>query len=337
MREKTPLISIIVPVYNAAQYIQECILSIVAQNYKNLEIIIVDDGSTDKSLQIAQNIAQRHQNTTRVYHIANSGVSAARNFGIEHSRGDYVFFVDADDYLDKDCISYYYELLYHNQADIAIVPQPNKFHELSPKNTKKAYVKSTACVSGNTAIEKMLYYKIVISSWGKLFSKKIIDKYHIRFNEKLAYGEGFLFAIQCLHHTKKVAIGHSPVYNYRLSNSNSVMTNYKERLTKDSIASQKLIQKELASHQQEFQSALNYAYWHTCFDCLNTIIGAKAVKSNRETFQMLRKEVQQGAIAGLRSPISKTEKLKSALYLIAPTTTAKAINRFRKRKFTANS
>ena len=334
IKEKAPLISVIVPVYNTAQYIEECLLSIVAQDYKNLEIIVVDDGSTDNSLQIVQDIANNHQNILRVYHINNSGVSAARNFGIEQSHGEYLFFVDADDYLDRDCISYHYELLCHNQADIAVVPRPNKFHESNSNDAKKIFDSSIKCISGKDAVKEMLNYKIVISSWGKLFSKGIIDNFHIRFNEKLAYGEGFLFTIQCFHHAKKVAIGYKPVYNYRLSNSNSVMTNYKKRLVEDSLTSQCLIQKELANDKQEFQLALNYAYWHTCFDCLNTIIGAKASKVDRETLKQLRRETRQGTIAGLRSPVSKSEKLKSILYFISPTVTARFINHFRKRKFT---
>ncbi len=337
MKKKLPLVSVIVPVYNTEQYIRDCILSIVKQDYENLEIIIVDDGSTDSSFQIMQNLEQEYQEILHVYHINNSGVSAARNFGIEHSHGEYIFFVDADDYLDKDCISYYYKLIHHNQADVSIVPQPNKFHESGSENAKKAYNHSTKCISGKDATKEMLYYKIVISSWGKLFSRALIDKFQIRFNEKLVYGEGFLFTIQYFYHAKKVAIGYKPVYNYRLSNSNSVMTNYKKRLVEDSIASQKLIRRELANNKQEFQTALDYAYWHTCFDCLNTIIGAKASKIDPNTFNMLRKEVQRKAIVGLNSPISKSEKLKSMLYLIAPTTTARTINIFRKRKFTAHN
>ena len=336
MKKGIPLISVIVPLYNTEKYIRQCLLSIINQDYGNIEIVVINDGSTDNSLQIVQELANNYHDSLHVYTTQNSGVSAARNLGIKMSHGEYILFVDADDYLDKDCISYCYDLILNNQSDMAIIPMPNKFHESSSKIVKKSYSFPTDVISGEESISRMLYYKIVISSWGKLFSKKIINKHKLSFNTKLAYGEGFLFTIQYLNRIKKVAIGYKPVYNYRLSNSGSAMTNYKTRLVKDSLASQKLIQAELINHKNNLQHALNYAYWHTCFDCFNTIIGAKAYTTDAKLFLHLRKEVQRNALIGLHCPISKKEKIKSILYFIAPVTTAKCINYFRKRKFTIN-
>lgn len=99
--------SIIIPVYNCETFIEDCIKSILKQEYNNFEIIVVDDGSTDKSLIICQKIAT-NDNRIHIYHKSNGGVSSARNKGLEHISGDYVLFVDADDMLNSNCLQNYY-------------------------------------------------------------------------------------------------------------------------------------------------------------------------------------------------------------------------------------
>ena len=98
--QKTPLISLIVPFYNGEMYLKDCIKSIIEQDYQNIELILVDDGSSDNSKNIADRFAKNDKRIS-VYHQNNSGVSTARNVGIEKSRGEYIGFIDADDYIDK--------------------------------------------------------------------------------------------------------------------------------------------------------------------------------------------------------------------------------------------
>lgn len=109
-REKmNPKVSIIVPVYNTGQYLSRCLESIVNQTYKNLQIIVVDDGSTDESVEIAKEFARSHSNI-EIYHQQNSGVSAARNKGLQYVKGVYVFFVDSDDFILPDYIKNFVEI-----------------------------------------------------------------------------------------------------------------------------------------------------------------------------------------------------------------------------------
>ena len=98
------LISVIVPVYNVEEYVEKCVLSIINQTYKNLEIILVDDGSTDNSGKICDEIAIK-DNRIKVIHKKNGGLSDARNVGIDIAKGDYLGFVDSDDYIDPDMYS----------------------------------------------------------------------------------------------------------------------------------------------------------------------------------------------------------------------------------------
>ena len=123
-----PLITIIVPVYNGEKYIDQCINSILNQEYKNIELILVNDGSKDNSKLILDNWAKR-ESKIKVIHQENSGVSVARNKGIEMAQGSYITFVDVDDYVAKDYISYYYNLIKEYDAQIALTPMPQKFKD----------------------------------------------------------------------------------------------------------------------------------------------------------------------------------------------------------------
>lgn len=117
--EKNPLITVIVPVYNVEKYIDKCITSIICQDYTNLEIILVDDGATDLSGQICDNYA-KDDNRIKVIHKTNGGLSDARNVAIDIMTGEYVVFIDSDDYIEKNYISYLYYLIIKYKAQISI-------------------------------------------------------------------------------------------------------------------------------------------------------------------------------------------------------------------------
>ena len=119
MAESNPLISVIIPVYNVAKYVRRCIESVERQTYQSLEVILVDDGSTDDSGKICDELEDEFDNIT-VFHTANSGLSAARNFGMNHISGDYVVFVDSDDAIGMWHIAHLYETLKNYNTHIAV-------------------------------------------------------------------------------------------------------------------------------------------------------------------------------------------------------------------------
>ena len=112
------LISIIVPVYNVEKYLKKCVDSIVNQTYKNLEIILVDDGATDNSGKICDELVEL-DNRIKVYHKKNGGLSDARNYGVERATGDYIGFVDSDDYIDAEMYEKLYEAIKKENVDVA--------------------------------------------------------------------------------------------------------------------------------------------------------------------------------------------------------------------------
>ena len=114
-----PLISVIVPVYNVEDYLSKCVASILAQSYKNLQVILVDDGSTDRCPEICDDIAKR-ESRVQTIHKKNGGLSSARNAGIDAANGDFLAFVDSDDYIAPDMYEYLYRNMAETESDISI-------------------------------------------------------------------------------------------------------------------------------------------------------------------------------------------------------------------------
>lgn len=328
---KKILVSIIVPAYNAEKYIEDCLKSIIEQTYSDIEVVVVDDGSTDSTCDKVLKISE-DDDRIKYFSKKNSGVSSARNLGIDKSKGDYLFFVDADDSLEKDCIEYYISLSDQGRADSVITPQPNKFTKEPGVHPEERLVRDSEIITGREALIRMLYYRIVISSWGKMFKKSLVVKNKIRFNENLYYGEGFSFSIECFQAAEKVNVGYKKVYNYRVDNPTSAMTKYKRRLVDDSIKAQDYIASTVKEKDSEINDALEYARWHTECDCLNTIIGSGA--DEHELRKKLSEDISRKSFSNVSKPIPVKDKIKSILFAISPVITSRTINKLRKRSFT---
>lgn len=206
------LISVIVPVYNAEQYLTECINSILNQTYTNLEIILVDDGSTDRSGEICD-IYKEKDSRVRVYHKKNEGVSTARNLGLKHCSGKYITFVDSDDYVSR----YYLEKLYQNlrkyQVGISICNSMMFDNEKKQKKTCK--LKSGVIKCGSQL--NYCRYKFLCTPWGKLFIKNLLD--NICFDPDLFIGEDAFFVAQILKNSKTIYFDSQTLYMYRINGS----------------------------------------------------------------------------------------------------------------------
>ena len=167
-----PLISIIVPIYNAEIYLDKCIKSILNQSYDNFELILVNDGSADNSANI---VKKYMENDKRIIYLnqKQSGVSAARNNGINNAHGDFITFIDADDMIEKDYLEYLLSLFSNRNIDVTLSTFPFKIKNDSKKN-KQIMDDKVNEMSGIDATKEMLLYKIVISSWNKMFKTELI-------------------------------------------------------------------------------------------------------------------------------------------------------------------
>ncbi|HGN1247645.1 MULTISPECIES: glycosyltransferase family 2 protein [Providencia] len=220
--KNTKLVSIIVPMYNVEAFIGKCIYSIIGQTYKNIEIILIDDGSPDKSGSIAEEISLTDQRI-KVIHTKNRGVSHARNLGIEQSKGEYLVFVDGDDYLSSDYVEYMMSLAINTGAEFTM----SKNCQLFPNSQiySDELIDNVEVWSPEKAASELLYPgKIEIGCWNKLFLKAFIINNNITFPEKLYMGEGLNFIVTAAQKANKVCVGSKKVYNYRKDNQQSATT-----------------------------------------------------------------------------------------------------------------
>ena len=212
-------VSIIVPVYNVEEYLEKCLLSICNQTYINLEIIIVDDGTKDSSGEIADKISAKDDRVI-VVHKANGGVSSARNVGIKKATGDYIVFVDSDDYLEKDYVEYYVSIIEETNADV--ICGLNHFSVWNPKVNNDNSFYSLDNIS---AMVDIYTEKINVAVWNKMYSRDLIIRENIIFDENIWYGEGMLFNIELLQKAKNIVVANKKVY-HQTFNPHSAMRDF---------------------------------------------------------------------------------------------------------------
>lgn len=229
--KKGKLVSIIVPVYNASLHLRFCLDSIRHQSYEQLEVLLVDDGSTDDSGIMCDAYAQLDSRFI-VWHTPNGGAAKARNFALEHLSGEYVAFVDADDLLHPEAIRYMVELMQKHDIDCVQV-QMLRFHE--EENLRYADQ-----LDGNTHIHSLnraFLYETGSGPCGKLFKSDIINKNHIRFKEGVMLGEDLFFSLSYALHCQSGLFSKTQLYYYRQGTGvTSITPTAAERFTVDDMA-----------------------------------------------------------------------------------------------------
>lgn len=201
-------VSVIVPVYNAERFIEVGINSVLNQTYKNIELLLIDDGSKDSSLSILKKYEKKHKDIIKVFHKKNSGVGDTRNYGIEKSSGDYITFMDADDYLDENYIEIMMKTIDDNDILVSGYNQVNEQHDLIFSRLLKP-------------VSDAKFRQMVI--WAKLYKKKLIIANNIKFND-LKIGEDISFSMDNYIATNKVKCIRYAGYN-NVSNDYSVTKN----------------------------------------------------------------------------------------------------------------
>lgn len=217
-----PLISVIVPVYNVQQYLEKCVDSLRGQSFKNIEIILINDGSTDGSGALCDALAEK-DTRIRVLHQKNQGVSETRNNGIRCANGEYIVFVDSDDTVDDQYVQTLYQEIAEQDFDFVICG----YRMCYPKHSKDVHVESDLCVCGVSQNEKTITQiynqKLLNSPWNKIYKKKLISQY---FDSSLAMGEDLVFNLQYLKSVKKMKVISKVLYHY-IIRTNSAVTTYK--------------------------------------------------------------------------------------------------------------
>ncbi|MFR6295465.1 glycosyltransferase [Bacillus bombysepticus] len=244
-----PLISIIVPTYNVEKYIRTCIESILAQTYRNVEVIIVNDGSTDQSLAVISDLICSHHNV-KVINQKNQGLSVARNTGIDVATGKYITFVDADDKIMPGFVSSLYQIADKTGADIV----RGSFRDFNG-NIPKAWVPDfnvpTNC--GTIVLDQFLSSNISFAVWSSIYRLDFINSNHIRFTPGILLEDGD-FTTRAYMLAKLVATSPEPNYAYRINRPGSILTT--KNAQKMSLSEEKVISQFISMLKHEESDVL---------------------------------------------------------------------------------
>lgn len=223
------LFSIIMPAYNAEKFIEFSIKSVLAQTVSSWELVIVDDGSYDKTVNICEKYSEK-DSRIKIVRCKNSGVSNARNIGISNAAGEYIVFLDSDDSLTENCIEIYQRIIKESCQDVII-----SNYYVQTTCIKKARKIDAQVINAREKIEELFemalrqsqyhgdkWFGNLHSVWGKCFKKSIIMAHSLKFNTNLAIGEDLLFFISYIKYCSGVMLTDEVTYCYRI-NDDSVM------------------------------------------------------------------------------------------------------------------
>lgn len=215
-------ISVIVPIYNVEKYLDKCINSIVLQTYKNIEILLIDDGSTDKSFYICEKWKKKDYRIN-VIHKSNGGLSDARNYGLNIASGEYVCFIDSDDYIEKDYIEKLYKILIKNKVRVSQCGI-NYINE-KDKKLKQIGYKTNIVLNGREIIKDSCNKHFIENEvvWNRLYDIKIFE--NLRFPKGKVHEDEYI-TYKILYNEDKIAITAECLYNYRQSNNSIMRSNY---------------------------------------------------------------------------------------------------------------
>lgn len=305
-----PLISIIIPMYNVEGFISECLDSVIAQTYKNIEIIIVDDGSTDNSHKIASSYLEK-DNRIKIFQKQNGGLSDARNFGIEKSSGMFLFFLDSDDFLPAYAIEYLVDLIKKHRTKIAVGA-----HTIL-KDSKKIYKglgaeKEKLFESKNAIKEILLDREIDLSTWAKLYDKSLFTSVTFPVGKNF---EDTATTYKLFFQCDKIAVGGNPVYFYRIR-ENSITTSIDFSKKYLLIENTKEMCKSITEKYPDMQTAANRRLVWAYFSTLNQVLKSK----NKSEYKREQKEIVDFLLSQKMEILSKDEyekKQKIAIRLLS--------------------
>ena len=316
-KNQTIKVSIIVAIYNSAKFLDKLITSIINQSYKNIEIILVDDGSPDNSGEICDKYAAQ-DSRIKVLHKTNGGTCDARNKGLELVEGEYLSIIDGDDWLESDYIEYLLKLAVDTGSDMSM--SKNIFTTRDRIQIKEDKIETW---TAEEAAVQIIYPKIPIGPWNKLYKTSLIKVNHIDFNVPWS-GEGHWFscmAAQCANH---VGVGCRKVYNYRLNNAGSGLTNFKVVMGTNALWNTKNIGNKLVHPTKRLKAAVNYHIWSCYHFIIMLIIATNSKNEYKKEYNecLIQSKVMLPSVI-LHSEVTWKQKIKMILMTTFPISYAK--------------
>lgn len=276
------MISIIVPVYNVEKYIRKCLDSILAQTYEDYELLIIDDGSTDGSGMLADEYANKDARIS-VIHKSNGGLSDARNHGIEIAKGEFICFIDSDDWIEVTYLEELLKLVNDSEADVAIcayMRNPGEERIVQPVN------ESITVETGIEAIGNIWssHYTEYVVAWNKIYRRKIFDD--LRYPVGMIHEDEAICADVYLESSKVIRTDRV-LYNYRVNNSESIMTSGYSLKRLDILKAMEKRMEVLRNHELEsYYEKDSFKYMYKIL--LNIVEIKKLSGDNKKVIKELR-------------------------------------------------
>lgn len=283
-------VTIIIPVYNVESFVHRAIESSINQTYDNLEIIIIDDGSSDNTLKICESYSKIDKRVY-CYHKNNGGVSSARNMGLEHMSGDYVIFLDSDDWLESNAVE---TLLNESIENVDVLVMCDRFWTKFDSNNKikKIYPgkgKSKETMAAQEALLDVGRGKFNLqSACYKLFDSKIIEKYSLTFDETLHFGEDGLFVFSYLKRVDSIVYTPLPLWDILEREGSATKSDFNEKMMTTPNSVKKML--EFNDNSSELICVLKIYMIQRLETVLNCVIQTDYKKHFRE-IKLLRREI----------------------------------------------
>lgn len=283
--------SVIIPVYNAEHFIEKCVKSILFYDAEDLEVLLVDDGSKDNSLQICHRLQQEDP---RVVVIAkeNQGVSAARNVGLERAKGKFVLFADADDYYEQNTFVFLKQMLMQQDSECMMFCYQHCF--TNGKKTKNGFTKP-AGIYLISEIAKQYWYLynsgMMNPVWNKVYKNDILQKAKIRFDPQIVFAEDAIFNVEYLSHCKDVKIIENILYNYVHHTEQATAKQHKQFFKMEDKCFEKI---ECFIIRYTLLGSDHYSEWlkvilQTCYHQNFKLPNVKEIEQNERTQKMCKK------------------------------------------------
>lgn len=299
---KNPKASIIIPVYNAEKYLEKCIKSALNQTYKNYEIILIDDGSTDSSLKIMEKFQTEYPNIVKIYSQENAGVAITRNQGIEYSTGEYLFFMDNDDYIDSDYIEKFINKAVLTDADYVLGG-----HRQIENDEERIKVRRLT----NDSWSKFRF----LTPWARTYKKQFLNDHNIRFLDT-KMGEEIYCSVLAAVHADKVAILNYEGYNWRFNHdsvSHTLQKGFQKTASPLKLLYSVVNSLDLDNIAPKKQVQLEYFYVKYCIWYLldsGRGVGLKSMKTEyEEIFGVLKKyfpSYKSNRLIRITKPVGET-------------------------------
>lgn len=249
------LISVIMPVYNAEKFLEKSINSILCQSFKDFELILVNDGSTDSSGEICEKYASLDARVV-LYHQENSGVSCARMKGLYESKGHYIIHCDSDDWINFNMLELMYKGAIENNADLVYCD-----YIKYSKNSKPVKVYHDKIRNAEHFISELLYYKVWGVLWNKLIKRELIFENGVNFDVNVNMWEDLLFVIKCLKFSKKIYYVNDFLYHYNINETSITLTSKNLKRVLDQIYVVERILEEFQGYEKYQENLITTKIW----------------------------------------------------------------------------